>query len=157
MKGYMAARREGLALAALVVAADLVSKALVLGHGHALPWWVVENWVALVRWQNRGMSFSLFETAVWGPVLLAVLAVAASAVFVHWLGRMQGRAWGVAGLGLLLGGSLGNLIDRMAHGAVTDFMLLCWPGFACFYAFNVADAAITLGVVCLLWDSWREP
>ncbi|HEX2859896.1 MAG TPA: signal peptidase II [Alphaproteobacteria bacterium] len=151
---YVQARRKGLLVGAGILAADWATKFFIVGASASLPWWVVRDWFALVRWNNRGMSFSLLDDAVWGPVFLSVLAVAACAAFIHWLGSAT-RHWQQIGLGLLLGGALGNLLDRLTHGAVIDFVLLCAPNIWCFYAFNVADAAITLGVVALLWDNLR--
>jgi signal peptidase II len=101
---------------------------------------------------NRGMSFGLFNTG--DPVvpwILGAIAIAVAIGLVWWLARA--RHWLViAGLGLVLGGAIGNLIDRVLYGAVVDFVLL-HAGSWHFPAFNVADSAITLGVVALLWDS----
>jgi signal peptidase II len=72
---------------------------------------------------------------------------------VHWLGEERGWNWHQLGLGLLIGGALGNLVDRVQHGAVVDFALVNpWGLFP--YTFNVADGAITVGVALLLLDSF---
>jgi len=145
--------RTGLLLAVLVLFLDQVSKLAIVEWVMQPPRTVaVTGFLALVLVWNRGMSFGLFNTgdpAV--PYVLAALSIAVAIGLIWWLARA--RRWlVVVGLGLVLGGALGNLIDRLAYGAVVDFVLLhagswSWP------AFNVADSAISLGVVALLWDS----
>lgn len=118
---------------------------------HVLPFFdLVLTW-------NRGVSYSLFEAhtdlARWGLVGFTVAATIALAV---WMWRAQGRALGL-GLGLVVGGAIGNVIDRIAYGAVMDFAYLFldterW-GRLSWYVFNVADMAIVAGVAILLYDS----
>lgn len=146
--------RAGLFLAVLVLFLDQVSKLAILEWvmQPADRRIVVTGFLALVLVWNRGMSFGLFNTGdPLIPWLLAAVTVAVSIALVWWLARAQ-RWLVVAGVGLVLGGALGNLVDRVLYGAVVDFVLLhagrwSWP------AFNLADSAITLGVVALLWDS----
>ena len=101
---------------------------------------------------NRGISYGLFQqheaAGAWALVALSLVAAVALGV---WLARTQ--VWIIAiALGLLIGGALGNAIDRALYGAVADFVLLYWiPFFP--YVFNVADAAIVAGVALLLYDS----
>jgi signal peptidase II len=128
---------------AAVVAADQATKALVrrditLGSSRdALPG------VDLVHVRNKGVAFGLFAGG--GPVVLALVA-AALALLVVYFARHPRRPLLWLPTGLLLGGAAGNLIDRARDGAVTDFVKLpAWP------AFNLADAAITIGVVLLVW------
>lgn len=160
---YVALRLYGLAVAAGVVVADAGSKAWALwAEGNAvLPMWL--HWFGFGRGEigfhfawNRGMSFSLLDGVAWGPWLLGIVAVVACCWFIHWLGEHQGRVH-QGGLGLLIGGAAGNVLDRVQHGAVVDFLLLNpWGVFP--YTFNIADVAITFGVVLLLLDSWlRRP
>lgn len=151
---YVKVRWGGLALAAVVLAIDFVSKAWVLGATASgrLPWWLVDGQVGMRFAWNRGMSFSLMDGWVYGPWILGVVAVLACGWFVHWLGE-RGWGWHQAGLGLLIGGALGNLVDRVQHGAVVDFILINpWGLFP--YTFNPADSAITVGVALLLLDSF---
>ena len=83
--------------------------------------------------------------------VLGALSLAVAIGLVWWLARA--RRWMViAGLGLVLGGAIGNLIDRFLYGAVVDFVLF-HAGRWQFPAFNLADSAITLGVIALFWDS----
>jgi signal peptidase II len=99
--------------------------------------------VQLVHVRNTGVAFSLFSG---GGTIVLVFTLVALAVLVGWLFRRPGHPWLWLPTGLLIGGALGNLIDRIANGAVTDFIKLpAWP------AFNVADISITFGVLALLW------
>ncbi len=99
--------------------------------------------IKLVHVRNTGVAFSLFSGG--GGVVL-VITLGALALLLAYLARRPDRPWLWLPTGLLIGGALGNLIDRLAHGAVTDFIKLpAWP------AFNVADMAITFGVLALLW------
>jgi signal peptidase II len=132
-----------IAVAAAVVALDQVSKHLVrtgidVGNSHQLI-----PGVHLVHVRNTGVAFSLFSG---GGTLVLVFTFVALAALVGYFTLRPTRAWLWLPTGLLIGGALGNLIDRIAHGAVTDFIKLPhWP------AFNVADMAITFGVLSLVF------
>jgi signal peptidase II len=130
-------------LAAVVVGLDQLTKAAIRsgipeGDQHKfLPG------VQLVHVRNTGVAFSLFAGG--GGIVLAFTLVALVAL-VGYLAWRPGRSWLWVPTGLLIGGAIGNLIDRVVHGAVTDFVKLpLWP------AFNVADMSITFGVLALLW------
>lgn len=143
---------------------------LVLGLDQASKWWLIQQLapgervdvlpvLAWVHVYNTGAAFSfLADAGGWQRWLLAALAVAFSGWLLWDLSRLTTeRALAVAH-GLVLGGAWGNLVDRMVQGAVTDFVLVHWQG-AYFPAFNVADAAITLGAA--IWISlavidWRR-
>ena len=151
----------GLATAAIVCALDQASKLWLLygfelaGRGRVALAPVAD--LVLVR--NYGVSYGWFQwlggSALWALLALTVLAVV---FLLSWLARAGSRLSGVA-LGLIIGGAIGNAIDRLAHGgAVIDFFLLHiaiggvdrdW------YVFNLADAAIVAGVVGLLYESVR--
>jgi len=110
----------------------------------------------LVLTWNTGISYGLFpqEGPVGQWVLLAVKALAVALLWI-WLARVSSRLTALA-LGLIIGGALGNAIDRLAYGAVADFVLfhLTTGGFSFkWYVFNVADAAIVAGVLGLLYES----
>lgn len=99
--------------------------------------------VQLVHYRNTGVAFSLFTGGGW--VVLAITFAALAALVVY-LARRPERPWLWLPTGMLIGGAVGNLIDRLVHGGVTDFIKLpLWP------AFNVADISITFGVLALLW------
>lgn len=102
---------------------------------------------------NTGISYGLFSQGVDGWWLLGGLKVLASIFFWFWLARTE-RHLEAAALGLLIGGALGNAIDRAVHGAVFDFVSLHAFGYY-WYVFNLSDVAIVVGVGLLLYDSFR--
>jgi signal peptidase II len=141
----MAVRRpftKATAVAAAVLVADQVSKALIRGSiadGGSRR--VVPGILRLVHEQNSGVAFSLLTGSEAGVILITLAVVAGVLVFFV---RARERSWIWLACGLVVGGAIGNLIDRVRAGSVTDFLKLPhWP------AFNVADTAITLGVVTL--------
>ena len=108
---------------------------------------------------NTGAAFSfLAEASGWQKWLFAGLAVAVGAAIVLWLRRLSGRRQRLLclSLTLILGGALGNLIDRLRIGHVVDFILAHWHGTYFPWAFNVADSAITVGAALLLIDAWLQ-
>jgi signal peptidase II len=133
--------RAGLVFAA-VLAADQVTKALVtssLGRGEERE---IVGFVKLVDVRNSGVAFGQLQNG--GIIVSIIIALALSALLVYFA-RNATRPWVWLPTGLLLGGALGNVIDRIREGAVVDFIKLPhWP------AFNVADSAITIGVVVLV-------
>jgi len=145
---------RGLAAAAAVVVLDQLSKAAVLNFfaGDAPGSRdSVTPFFNLALTYNRGMSFGLFNN---GPGLNALffslVATAIVAVLVYWLGRAASRFLAIA-IGLIIGGAVGNVIDRIRLGAVVDFLdfhigYWHWP------AFNLADSAICIGVAAMLLD-----
>jgi signal peptidase II len=130
-------------VALAVVAIDQLTKHLVRtgiapgGHRHVAPG------INLVHVSNTGVAFSALSGSGWlVPVFIAVAIVA----LIVWFARHATRPLAWLAVGLLLGGAVGNAVDRIAHGAVTDFVKLPhWP------AFNVADTAITFGVLVLVF------
>lgn len=144
--------RLGLLVALLTLALDQASKWLVLGplaltdgrRIHLTPF------LDLVLVWNTGISYGLLRSDGFvGRVVLTAIAVGAAVFLVGWLTRER-RALNAAALGLLIGGAIGNGIDRVVHGAVVDFVLL-HVGSVEWYVFNVADAAIVVGVALLLY------
>ena len=108
-----------------------------------------------LRW-NRGISFSLFaHDSPSGQIALVVLTLAVTGLLILWLFRSRSPLPAV-GLGLIIGGALGNAIDRVAHGAVVDYLDLHAFG-RHFFVFNVADAAINIGVALLILDLLLAP
>ena len=131
--------------ALLVLAADQTTKAWVAAHlALGSRTWLVQPWLSLTPYDNTGAAFSLLpHQALW----LGVFGVVAAAVVAVIAWRTT-ETWLAVTLGLLLGGTLGNLIDRLAGRQVLDFIKLPhWP------AFNVADMAITVGAVVLVVES----
>lgn len=139
-----------LVLAAAVVAVDQGSKWLVvraLLEGERIALLPV---LSLVRWHNEGAAWSMLSDAGgWQRWLFVVLALLFSAFVLYELRRLAPGQWlmGVV-YGLLLGGALGNLVDRLLYGYVVDFVLVHYRSWF-FPAFNVADAALTVGAA--LW------
>jgi len=110
----------------------------------------------IVRAHNRGAAFSFLNDASgWQRWFFVALGIAAAA-FIVWLLRRHGgqRMFGWA-LALILGGALGNVIDRLVHGHVVDFVQVHWQQHY-FPAFNVADSAITIGAMLLILDELRR-
>ncbi len=98
---------------------------------------------------NRGVNFGLFSGADMRWVLIGV-ALAISALVLTWVWRDGGSRWVHASAGLLIGGALGNVVDRLLYGAVADFLNMTCCGFENPYAFNLADIAIFAGALGLI-------
>ena len=106
---------------------------------------------SLVKRYNTGISFSLFATDhEVGPWLFALLAAIIALGLLIWLSQTAERLPAI-GLALVVGGAIGNVIDRLREGAVQDFLLFHWKEWA-WPAFNLADSAITIGVALLIYD-----
>ena len=145
-------------IALAVILVDQIAKAGVLAHfgeSEVIPTPFAPFLDLTLRW-NRGISFSLFarDSAAGQAVLLAV-TLAATGLLAWWLVHSR-SALPAAGLGLIIGGALGNAIDRIAHGAVIDYPDLHAFG-RHFFVFNVADAAINVGVALLILDLLLGP
>jgi signal peptidase II len=150
----MTPARLGALTALVTLALDQVSK-LYLLFGYELPLKepiVLAPFLELIVVWNRGISYGLFqqdsELGRWA--LFAVMIAAAVGLSV-WMVRATSRLL-AASLGLIVGGAIGNAIDRVAYGAVFDFVHFHVGSFS-WYVFNVADAAIVAGVVGLVYDS----
>ncbi|WP_246702467.1 signal peptidase II [Starkeya sp. ORNL1] len=111
----------------------------------------VTPFMDLVQTWNTGVSYGLFPQGVDGWWILGGLKLIAAIAFFIWLAQVW-RPIEAMALGLLIGGALGNAIDRALYGAVFDFVSLHAFGYR-WYVFNVADIAIVVGVVLLLYDS----
>jgi signal peptidase II len=110
----------------------------------------------LVMVWNRGISYGLFQAgSMAGMIVLTLFSLIAVAALCYWLSRVE-RIVLALGLGLVIGGALGNVIDRVIYGAVADFFHFYAFGHD-WYVFNVADAAITVGVGLLLLDAFVRP
>lgn len=145
--------RLGLAVALLVLVADQAVKQWIVGTVMDPPRVIeVTTFFNLVMAWNRGVSFGLFyhEADIVRWILVAV-ALAITGFLVHWLWRAERRLVAV-GLGMAIGGAIGNVIDRIRWGAVADFLDFHVAGYH-WPAFNVADAGIVIGVMLLVYDS----
>jgi signal peptidase II len=116
----------------------------------------VTPFLDLVMVWNRGVSYGLFAAeGMLGTLVLTVFSLCAVAGLSWWLSTAERQLLGL-GLGLVVGGALGNVIDRLIYGAVADFFHFHAFG-RDWYVFNVADAAITVGVVFLILDAFVRP
>jgi len=141
--------RLGLPVAAGIVAADQASKWAARDALWDPPRYIeVTFFFNLVPVQNRGISFGLFQSEGAGTWLIVGLALAISAGLGVWLGRTRSR-WQAWALGLVIGGAVGNVIDRVRLGWVIDFLDFHGGGYH-WPAFNLADATISIGVVMLI-------
>lgn len=140
-------------LAILVIALDQISKWVVVEHlyeGQVIP---VTSWFEWVLRYNPGAAFSfLHDAGGWQRWFLGALAATVAIVLVVWMARLaKQRYFELAGLSLILGGAVGNLIDRVRLGEVVDFIAVHWP-IENFPAFNLADSAISVGAALLIFD-----
>lgn len=145
-----------LTLAALVILLDQISKIGITDHFVYGETMTVNAVFDLVRAHNTGAAFSFLHDA--GGMqrwLFGAIAVIASVWIVNLLRKCSGQLFFALALSLILGGALGNLIDRIVYGYVVDFLSVHW-GEHYFPAFNIADAAITCGAALLIWDSFTN-
>ena len=147
-----------LLLSVVVVLADQATKHYITQHFGEFEHISVLPVLDITRMHNVGAAFSFLASASgWQRWVFIGLAAVVSIGIIVWLLRLRERAHGLlaCGLSLVLGGALGNLIDRIRLGHVIDFIHFHWDG-AYFPAFNVADSAITVGAACLLLDALFE-
>jgi signal peptidase II len=147
-----------LLLSTLVILADQASKAFIAGHYLEFEFTRILPVLDITCMHNVGAAFSFLASASgWQRWLFIGLACVVSVGITFWLVRLPRgtHALLAAGLALVLGGALGNVIDRIRLGYVIDFIHFHWER-AYFPAFNVADSAITIGAACLLLDALFE-
>ncbi len=141
-----------LALAALIIIADQVTKTLILGNFQYGDSRTITSFFNLVRVHNTGAAFSFLAGASgWQRWFFIGLGIAAAGFIVWMLRSHAGQRLFSFALSLILGGALGNVIDRLLHGYVVDFIQVHYGGWY-FPSFNVADSAISVGAACLILD-----
>lgn len=158
----MAFRGVAFAIAALIFVLDRVTKVWIENHVSAFDLYeVIPGFFNIVHTKNRGAAFGMFSdsdsavrTFLLVGVSVAVLIYVSVLLFRSGGFGSMGSRLTLIGLSLILGGALGNIYDRLAHGMVTDFLEFYHGEFR-FAAFNVADSAITTGAALLLLDLWR--
>ena len=151
----MPARSDTVALVGIatgIVAIDQLTKVLIdsaIGPGQSESRVeVVDGWLALEYAQNRGAAFGVLSGLV--PVLAAASFAILAVLVLLYLRQARPALWKTVAIGVISGGALGNLVDRVRLGHVVDFLSVGpWPNF------NVADSAITIGVLVLIWGSTR--
>jgi len=144
-----------LAIAAIVIVLDQLSKAAINSHFVFGESMVVTGFFNLVLAHNTGAAFSFLSDA--GGVqrwLFSAIAIVASVWIIWLLRKHQSEKLFSFALAFILGGALGNLIDRIAYGYVVDFLDFHWGAYH-FAAFNLADSAITCGAALLILDSLK--
>ncbi len=141
-----------LGIAFIVILADQFTKTLILGHFQLGDSRTVFSFFNIVRVHNSGAAFSFLAGASGWQRWFFVGIGAVATVFIVWMLRSHGGqrlfSWALA---LILGGAIGNVIDRLLHGYVVDFIQVHAGGWY-FPSFNVADSAITVGAVLLILD-----
>ncbi|MCH8138037.1 MAG: signal peptidase II [Proteobacteria bacterium] len=146
----------------------LIVASAVIILDQATKWWVVTIFMnpprvvdvwpffSVVMVWNRGVTFGFLSDApFWGRWALVGLSLAIVAILLLWLRRAETK-WRAAAIGLIIGGALGNVIDRVNYGAVADFLDFHVTGYH-WPAFNFADSAITLGVAIMFFDALFKP
>lgn len=148
-----------LALAAVVLMADVFTKILILQNFQLGDSTVVTGFFNIVRAHNTGAAFSfLAQAGGWQRWMFTGIGVVA-AVFIIWMLRSHsGEKLFAFALACILGGAIGNVLDRVVHGYVIDFLDFHWSFLSGLFhgghfpAFNIADAGITVGALCLILD-----
>jgi len=157
----MAARRTGalapwLGIAGAVIVIDQITKAMIVAAFRLGDARAVTPFLDIVRAHNRGAAFSFLNDASgWQRWFFIALGLGAAAFIVWLLARHGGQRLFGWSLALILGGALGNVVDRVFHGHVVDFIQVHWQHHY-FPAFNVADSAITIGAALLILDELRR-
>ena len=146
-----------LGIAFIVILLDQLSKLTIttlFQLGDEKP---VTGFFNLVLAYNPGAAFSfLSNQGGWQRYLFTAIALGAAAYMIYLLRRHAGQRMFCWSLALIMGGALGNVIDRMAYGHVIDFLDFHWAGFGHFPAFNIADSAITIGAILFIFDELRR-
>jgi signal peptidase II len=139
-------------IALIVILIDQITKVMIVRTFQLGDVVTIYSWFDIVRAHNTGAAFSFLRDASgWQRWMFTGLGLAA-AVFILWLLRRHGgQKLFASALSLILGGALGNVIDRLWHGYVVDFIQVHYHA-SYFPAFNIADSAITLGAACLILD-----
>lgn len=146
----------GLTVMALTIAIDQLSKWIAdanLAYQHGVE--LLPGFLALYRVNNTGIAFSLGNSAD-SLILVVLTSIVTGVVLWVWRGSTEGGRIASVGFALIAGGAIGNLIDRIWHGHVIDFLFLHWNERG-FFVFNLADVALTVGPVLLAWVFLVQP
>jgi len=146
-----------LGLAVIIVIIDQFTKTLILGYYKLGDATYVTSFFNVVRAHNTGAAFSFLAAASgWQRWLFTAIGIAAAIFIVYLLRSHAGQRLFSFSLACILGGAVGNVVDRLVHGYVVDFIQVHWNNAYYFPAFNIADSAITIGAVCLILDELRR-
>jgi signal peptidase II len=139
-------------LSVVVIVLDQASKAWIIAHLELYQTMPLASFVEIIRTHNTGAAFSFLASAAgWQRWLFIGLGVAVAIAVPFWLRKENPHALMAAALAFIVGGAIGNVIDRVWHGHVVDFIHFHYRSFD-FPAFNIADSAITCGAVLILLD-----
>lgn len=146
-----------LGIAFIVILVDQLTKLTITKlfiHGETRP---VTSFFNLVLAYNPGAAFSfLSDAGGWQRYFFTAIALLAVGYIVYLMRRHPGQRLFCSALALIMGGALGNLIDRLAYGHVIDFLDFHWAGIGHFPAFNIADSAICVGAALFIFDELRR-
>ena len=141
-----------LGLAFVILLVDQFTKVLVVGYYHLGDSSTVTSFFNVVRVHNSGAAFSFLAGASgWQRWFFTVVGFVAAGVILWMLKSHPGQRLFSFAMACILGGAIGNVVDRLLHGYVVDFLDFHWHGMH-FPAFNIADSAITVGAACLILD-----
>jgi signal peptidase II len=142
-----------LALALIILIADQFTKVLILGYYKLGDSTYVTSFFNVVRAHNTGAAFSFLAGADgWQRWLFTGIGVVATVFILYMLRTHPGQKLFCFALACILGGAVGNVIDRVVHGYVVDFLQFHWNNRWYFPAFNIADMGISIGAACLILD-----
>lgn len=143
---------QWLGLAFIILIADQFTKILIVGYYHLGDSTYVTSFFNVVRAHNTGAAFSFLAGASgWQRWFFTVIGLLAAALILWMLKSHAGQKLFAFAMACILGGAIGNVIDRIMYGYVVDFLDFHWHNWH-FPAFNVADSAITIGAACLILD-----
>ena len=139
-------------LALIIFIADQFTKTLILGYYKLGDSTYITSFFNVVRAHNTGAAFSfLADAGGWQRYFFTAIGIAATLLIVWMLRSHNGQKLFAFALSCILGGAVGNVVDRLMHGYVVDFLDFHYSGYH-FPAFNVADSGITIGAICLILD-----
>ena len=139
-----------------ILAADQLSKRAIVAAYRLGEETFVAPFFNIVRAHNTGAAFSLLaDHSGWQRWFFIAIGIGAASVIVWMLVRHRGQTLFCLAMAFILGGAMGNVLDRVMYGYVVDFLDFHWAGYH-FPAFNLADSAITLGAVLVIWDELRR-
>jgi len=147
-----------LVLSVVLVLADQGTKAMIVDRFVEFESITLTPFLDFMRLHNEGVAFSMFaDSSGWPRWVFSLLGLGVSGFIAAWLWRLprRGQLLLAAGLACIIGGALGNVVDRILRGHVIDFIRVHYADWY-FPAFNVADSAITVGAICMLLDSFLQ-
>ena len=150
-------RTVAIVLGLVILTLDLLTKWWVQNASWIHDYTIIDGFFKIHYVQNKGIAFGLFHTSQspWKEIILSVLAIIAVIVVIYYIwSTPSNQPRLLISLGLLLGGILGNFSERIVHHHVTDFIEVYWQDHFRWPTFNVADTAITCGVLFILYESF---